>query len=148
MYSKPIHSKKHEPETSNVFSAEIKIIDQSTAQRSPRRGRGVEYFRRKDCAITAPAGCQKCSRKHHTSICGTRENDFNPLLVAAGMPNARVTYPAVVVEVEGVKCRALLDTGSGKFLRICSAVKPNFHKKTYQRGQENRTERSGKSRCC
>ena len=57
--------------------------------------------------------CQKCSRKHHTSICSTRENDFNPLLVAAGMPNARVTYPVVVVEVEGVKCRALLDTGAG-----------------------------------
>ena len=47
--------------------------------------------------------CQKCSCKHHTSICSTRENDFNPLLVAAGLPNARVTYPAVVVEVEGVK---------------------------------------------
>ena len=29
------------------------------------------------------------------------------------MPNARVTYPVVVVEVEGVKCRALLDTGAG-----------------------------------
>ena len=57
--------------------------------------------------------CQKCSRKHHTSICSTRENDFNPLLVAAGKPNARVTYPFVVVEVEGVKCRALLDTGAG-----------------------------------
>ena len=38
--------------------------------------------------------CQKCSRKHHTSICSTstRENEFNPLLVAAGMPNTRVTY--------------------------------------------------------
>ncbi|XP_022797625.1 uncharacterized protein LOC111335895 [Stylophora pistillata] len=57
--------------------------------------------------------CQKCSRKHHTSICNARENEFNPLLVAAGMPNARVTYPVVVVEVEGVKCRALLDTGAG-----------------------------------
>ena len=56
---------------------------------------------------------QKCSRKHHTSICNARENDFNPLLVAAEMPNARVTYPVVVVEVEGVKCRALLDTGAG-----------------------------------
>lgn len=57
--------------------------------------------------------CQKCSRKHHTSICSTREIDFNPLLIAAGMPNARMTYPVVVVEVEGVKCRALLDTGAG-----------------------------------
>jgi len=57
--------------------------------------------------------CQKCSCKHHTSICSTRENDFNPLLIAAGMPNVRMTYPVVVVEVEGVKCRALLDTGGG-----------------------------------
>ena len=57
--------------------------------------------------------CQKCTRKHHTSICSTRENDFKPLLVAAGMPNARVIYPVVVVEVEGVKCRAFLDTGAG-----------------------------------
>ena len=29
------------------------------------------------------------------------------------MPNARVTYPVVVVKVEGVKCRAMLDTGAG-----------------------------------
>ena len=29
------------------------------------------------------------------------------------MPNARVTYPVVVVEVEGMKCRELLDTGAG-----------------------------------
>ena len=59
--------------------------------------------------------CQKCSRKHHTSICSTstRENEFNPLLVAAGMPNTRVTYPVVVVQVGGLKCRALLDTGAG-----------------------------------
>ena len=56
--------------------------------------------------------CQKCCRKHHTSICSTREKEFNPLLIATGMPNARVTYPAEVVEVEGVKCRALLDTGA------------------------------------
>ena len=57
--------------------------------------------------------CQKCTRKHLTSIYSTRENDFKPLLVAAGMPNARVIYPVVVVEVEGVKCRAFLDTGAG-----------------------------------
>ena len=27
--------------------------------------------------------------------------------------NTRVTHPVVIVEVEGVKCRALLDTGAG-----------------------------------
>ena len=40
-------------------------------------------------------------------------NDFNPLLDAAGTTNARVTYPAVVAEVEGVKCPPLLDKGGG-----------------------------------
>ena len=33
----------------------IKIIDLPIAQRLPRWGRGAEYFRRKDCALTAPA---------------------------------------------------------------------------------------------
>ena len=56
---------------------------------------------------------QKCSHKHNTCICSTCENDFNPLPVTAGMPNMHMTYPAVVAEVEGVKCRALLDTGAG-----------------------------------
>jgi hypothetical protein len=27
--------------------------------------------------------------------------------------STRVTHPVVIVEVEGVKCRALLDTGAG-----------------------------------
>ena len=57
--------------------------------------------------------CQKCNRKHHTSICRTRKDESNPLLIATGMPNTRVTYHVVVVEVEGVKCRVLLDVRAG-----------------------------------
>ena len=57
--------------------------------------------------------CQICDRKHHTSICHKQENQANPLLVATGIPTGNVTYPVVVVEVEGIKCRALLDTGAG-----------------------------------
>jgi len=37
----------------------------------------------------------------------------NPLLVATGISPAHVTYPLVVVEIEGINCRALLDTGVG-----------------------------------
>ena len=47
------------------------------------------------------------------SIFSTCEDNFNPLLVATGMPNMCVTYPAVVVKVEGVKSLALLDMGEG-----------------------------------
>ena len=56
--------------------------------------------------------CQICDRKHHTSICHKQETT-NPLLVATGIPTGNVTYPVVIVEVEGIKCRALLDTGAG-----------------------------------
>ena len=55
----------------------------------------------------------KCSCKHHTAICNTRVNDTKPVLGAAGTTNARLTYPAVVVEVKGVKCPPLLDKCGG-----------------------------------
>ena len=53
--------------------------------------------------------CQKCKKRHHTSICDQSEQ----LLVAGSNVNMQVTHPVVIVEVEGVKCRALLDTGAG-----------------------------------
>ena len=53
--------------------------------------------------------CYKCQRKHHTSICDKAEP--SPTMCQPNQSN--VIYPVVVVEVEGVKCRALLDTGSG-----------------------------------
>ena len=52
--------------------------------------------------------CQKCGQKHHTSIC----NQGDQLMTATGNKR-RVVYPVVKVSVEGVLCRALLDTGAG-----------------------------------
>ena len=57
--------------------------------------------------------CQICDRKHHTSICHKQENKTNPLLVATGIPTGNVIYPVAVVEVEGIKCCALLDMEAG-----------------------------------
>jgi hypothetical protein len=51
--------------------------------------------------------CRRCKRRHHTSICESQ----SPLLVATG--EGAVTYPVVVVDVDGIRCRALLDTGAG-----------------------------------
>ncbi|XP_028405750.1 uncharacterized protein LOC114528320 [Dendronephthya gigantea] len=52
--------------------------------------------------------CQKCSERHHTSICnkGTEQ-----MMVAS--VKGEVIYPVVVVLVDEIKVRALLDTGSG-----------------------------------
>ena len=53
-------------------------------------------------------GCQICSGKHHTSTC---DKAPDKMLTATG--EGTVTYPVVVAVVNGVKCRALLDTGTG-----------------------------------
>ncbi len=47
--------------------------------------------------------------KHHSSICTKKD----PLLTANGLNDGSLVYPVVVVNVEGIKCRALLDTGAG-----------------------------------
>ena len=54
--------------------------------------------------------CTICKRKHHTSICD-KQDESKTLLLAAS--DKMVVYPVVVVKVEGISCRALLDTGSG-----------------------------------
>ena len=52
--------------------------------------------------------CQKCNGKHHISIC---DKISNQLMATTG--EDPVVNPAVVVEVEGITCRALLDTRAG-----------------------------------
>ena len=56
--------------------------------------------------------CQKCNGKHHTSIC---DQGMQQIMLATSTEVAKetVTYPVVVVKVNGIKCRALLDTGAG-----------------------------------
>lgn len=53
--------------------------------------------------------CAKCGQRHHTSIC----DGAAQLMTATSSRDDAVVYPVVVVEVEGVRCRALLDTGAG-----------------------------------
>ena len=59
-----------------------------------------------DCRVVR--SCQKCNGRHHTSIC---DRDSQQMLLATG--EGAVIYPVVVVDVHGIKCRALLDTGAG-----------------------------------
>lgn len=49
--------------------------------------------------------CQICNRKHHTSAM--------PLHCLSPQEFHQFMYPVVIVEVQGIKCRALLDTGAG-----------------------------------
>ena len=45
---------------------------------------------------------------HHSSI---SDKPSNQLMLATG--GGQVVYPIVVVDVDGIRCRALLDTGAG-----------------------------------
>ena len=56
-----------------------------------------------ECGCTST--CQVCHKKHHTSIC---EKEPEKMMVASG--SSLVTFPVIVVEVNGVRCRALLNT--------------------------------------
>ena len=49
-----------------------------------------------------------CNRKHHNSICDKLSNQ---LMLAKG--GGQVVYLVVVVEVDGIRCSALLDMGAG-----------------------------------
>ena len=53
--------------------------------------------------------CAKCNMKHHSSICTKKD----PLLTANGLNDGSLMYPVMAVNVEGIKCHALLDTGAG-----------------------------------
>lgn len=53
-----------------------------------------------------PITCQICNRKHHTSAM--------PLHCLSPQEFHQFMYPGVIVEVQGIKCRALLDTGAGR----------------------------------
>ena len=58
------------------------------------------------------SGCQICSRRHHTSICD-KHTSRDQLMTTTSVERKGVVYPMVTVDVNGVKCRALLDTGAG-----------------------------------
>ena len=62
--------------------------------------------------------CQQCHKRHHTSICDTPRQETNQPTPTRGI--ALTTnqigeglFPVIVIEVNGIKCRALIDSGAG-----------------------------------
>ena len=53
-------------------------------------------------------GCQKCHKRHHTSICNNPPLEKTLLKTAQAESKDTATYPVVIVDVEGIKCRAVL----------------------------------------
>ena len=58
--------------------------------------------------------CRLCNKRHHTSICDTPKADEQDIVKTAHTRgDNEVIYPIVLVEVNGIKTHALLDTGAG-----------------------------------
>ena len=65
-----------------------------------------------DCP--SKASCRKCDKRHHTSICDKSDGE-NPKkdVAMTTCQKSEAIFPIVVVEVNGIKCRALIDSGAG-----------------------------------
>jgi hypothetical protein len=58
--------------------------------------------------------CQHCKKRHHTSLCGQAQDGKEkkvPLMTDGKSGDA--IFPVVVVKVDGITCRALIDSGAG-----------------------------------
>ena len=64
--------------------------------------------------------CAVCQKKHHTSIC---DRLGEQLMTATSAGKTAVIHPVVVVKVQGVRCRALLDTGAGSSYASAALLK-------------------------
>ena len=101
---------------------------------------GAEH-RASECR--SQTSCSKCKRRHHTSICDVPGENGPPtaptndkLLNTATNANKPVVYPVVIVDVNGVKCRALIDTGAGSSYassKLLDTVKAQPKKKEIRR---------------
>ena len=72
--------------------------------------------------------CRTCKRKHHISICEKTQD----VILDTNERNTSITYPVVIISVDGMKCRALLDTGAGSSY-ISSTIVSKLNKQPVRR---------------
>ena len=75
-----------------------------------------------NCAIASHRGAAECSsksacqhggRRHHSSICDSQKRGEEKEKVLMTNHSSEGVFPVLVIKVNGVKCRALIDSGSG-----------------------------------
>ena len=61
--------------------------------------------------------CQRCRKRHHTSLCEkidpTSEHEQPHGVALTTNQNGEGLFPVLIIEVNGIKCRALIDSGAG-----------------------------------
>ena len=109
---------------SSEYKTIAKISDCRLVLSQKRLGSNCTGSKHRASECRSTKTCLTCKDKHHTSIC---ENGSNMLLTTN---TSLVTYPVLVIEVEGVKCRALIDTGAGSSYASSKLIN-KINKKTY-----------------
>ena len=61
---------------------------------------------------SSKTSCQNCDRRHHTSIC-EKEEEIQHVVLTAAKKEGEGIFPIVTVKVNGITCRALIDSGAG-----------------------------------
>ena len=69
---------------------------------------------------TSKQNCTKCGSRHHSSICDKSQEVASTMMLTT--ETQHVAYPVAVVKVNGIKCRALLDTGAGSSYASASLI--------------------------
>jgi hypothetical protein len=87
----------------------VDVVSRKTELAAKKRCFNCTGLKHRASECRSLATCLKCKAKHHTSIC----DQVSQQQIMLATANGRVIYPLVVVMVDGVKCRALLDTGVG-----------------------------------
>eukprot|EP00794_Sanderia_malayensis_P001494 gene1494-biopygen1238 len=101
-------------ENSDHKSVECKKVEQVNERRNILRQKKLCFnctgSGHRASVCESKGSCRNCKGKHHTSVCDKAQREAEVLLVTG---EQSVIYPVVIVKVEGVTCRALLDTGAG-----------------------------------
>ena len=72
----------------------------------------MKKHRASECA--SKTSCQHCKRRHHSSICKQRDQSTGKAKKLLTDGAAEGVFPVIVVKVNGVMCRALIDSGAGR----------------------------------
>ena len=75
----------------------------------------------------------------HSYVINFYVNNSEPTLART---NTTVMYPLEIIKVNGVKCGALLNTGSGKFLYLRISDQSTQNETNLERTQNNRNDNS------
>ena len=102
-----------------ILPGSVKYSPVSTNEEKFWQKRNCASIVQQDNIVQMLVSCRKCNKRHHTSICDAKDRNQDDgtkadkkVLTASGSATEGI-FPVVVVKVNGITCRALIDSGAG-----------------------------------